>query len=352
MESHRWKLALCLFLVIAPLATFWQLTDHDFINFDDDDYVTENPYVQAGLDKKTVFWAFTAFHSNNWHPLTWLSHALDCQIYGLNPGMHHLTNLLLHIANGILLFLLLTHKTDALWSGAFVAALFALHPLHVESVAWVSERKDVLGAFFWMLTLLAYVRYAEQPKIVRYLPVFFLFALGLMAKPMLVTLPCVLLLMDYWPLDRLHRGETNESGRSETHPSVFQSLNPSVFWEKIPLFALTVVSSILTVSAQKSGGLVRSLDVFPLGIRLGNALVSYMSYIVKMIWPQHLAFYYPHPGASLPAWKVLAAGLLLTALTFFIVKRKAPLSCGRMAVVSRHTCASDRAGAGGLPGHG
>ncbi|MDM8549813.1 tetratricopeptide repeat protein [Desulfobacterales bacterium HSG2] len=344
MRSYRSELAVSVFLIMATLAAFWQLQNHDFINFDDDDYVTENPRVKAGLTGKTVTWAFTAFHSNNWHPLTWLSHALDCELFGLKPGMHHLINLLFHIANSILLFLLLRRMTGALWRSAFVAALFALHPLHVESVAWVSERKDMLGTFFWMLTMLAYIRYTKDPKLTRYIPVPLLFALGLMAKPMLVTLPCVLLLMDYWPLNRVPSSEhqapsTKHQASSIKHQehqassikhqaSSIKSIKhqASSILEKVPLFALTVISCILTVHAQKTGGVVRSLELFPLSLRIGNAIVSYIGYMGKMFWPQDLAFYYPHPGASLPTWKALGAGLLLAGISVCVirVRQKSP----------------------------
>src|SRR6266568_2498958 len=192
----------CLLLGGITLATFWPVTRHDFIYYDDPDYVTENPHVQAGLNCKSVAWAFSTGHSGNWHPVTWLSHMLDCQVFGLKPGYHHLMNLFFHTANTLLLFLVLERMTAAFWRSAFVATLFALHPLHVESVAWVAERKDVLSAFFGMLTLWAYVRYVEQPRLGRYLIALLFFALGLMAKPMLVTLPFALLLLDFWPLGR------------------------------------------------------------------------------------------------------------------------------------------------------
>ena len=191
-----------LFLIGATLAVFWQVQNHQFVNYDDHVYVTDNSYVQAGLTLKGLSWAFTTTQASNWHPLTWLSHMLDCQLYGLKPAGHHLTSLLFHIANTLLLFLVLKRMTGAIWGSSFVAALFALHPLHVESVAWVAERKDVLSTFFWMLTMWTYVRYVERPRLNRYLLVLVSFALGLMSKPMLVTLPLVMLLLDYWPLGR------------------------------------------------------------------------------------------------------------------------------------------------------
>lgn len=327
MRKYHKEIGISLLLILATFSAFWQVSSHDFINFDDDEYVTENPRVRAGLTKETFIWAFTEFHSNNWHPLTWLSHALDCQLFGLDhPGRHLMINLLFHIANTLLLFLLLRRMTGAVWPSGFVAALFALHPLHVESVAWVSERKDVLSAFFWMLTMLAYTRYTEEPKITRYLAALLLFVLGLMAKPMLVTLPFVMLLMDYWPLNRLPEYQdpkiTPRASRLTPHASCFKPL----IWEKLPFFALTVISSIITVFAQRAGGLVRSLEVFPMSVRIGNAMVSYIAYISKMIWPRNLAFHYPHPGTSLPLWKAAAAGLLLAGISAAVIRagRKYP----------------------------
>jgi hypothetical protein len=202
LKIHR-DVLVCLFLVIATVAVYWQVRNHEFVNFDDDGYVTENSYVQDGLTRESIIWAFTATDVANWHPLTWLSHMLDCQLYGVSPKGHHLTNVLFHLANTVLLFLVLKWMTGALWRSGFVAALFALHPLHVESVAWVAERKDVLSTFFWMLTIWAYLGYVRRPAFNRYLLILFSFTLGLMVKPMLVTLPFVLLLLDYWPLHRL-----------------------------------------------------------------------------------------------------------------------------------------------------
>ncbi|OQX25419.1 MAG: hypothetical protein BWK80_15625 [Desulfobacteraceae bacterium IS3] len=303
MRSYRWEILICLVLTVTTLATFRQVSDYDFINFDDDEYVTENPHVKAGLTRSGIVWAFTKFHSNNWHPLTWLSHILDCHLFGLNAGMHHLSNVLIHTANSVLLFLLLRWMTGNLWASAFVAALFAVHPLRAESVAWVSERKDVLGAFFWMLTLLMYVSYTKKPGIARFAPVLLLFALGLMAKPMLVTLPFVLLLVDYWPLRR------------------FSEKNASLFWEKMPLFALAAASSIVTVFAQKSGGLVRSLETYPLDIRIANALVSYIKYIGLTILPRGLAFHYPYPE-SIPLWQTVGAFLILSGVSVFVIRKR------------------------------
>jgi tetratricopeptide (TPR) repeat protein len=293
----------CLFLVLTILAVYWQVGNHEFVNYDDNDYITENQHVQAGLTLKSIAWAFTSTHASNWHPLTWLSHMLDCQIYGLHPGCHHFTNVFFHILNSILLFLVFKRMTGAFWKSAFVAALFALHPLHVESVAWASERKDVLSTFFWMLTMGAYILYVKNPGIKKYLLTVLLFALGLMTKPMLITLPFVLLLLDYWPLGRFNK----------------RSLALPLVREKIPLFILAAASGIVTFFVQQSGGAVRSLDVLPLFVRISNALVSYISYIVKMILPHNLAVLYPHPK-DFPMWQVTGACLLLVFISFMAVK--------------------------------
>jgi len=306
---------ICLILVIAILAVYWQVGNHAFVNFDDDKYVTENPNVRTGITLKNVKWVFTSTHAANWHPLTWLSHMLDSQIYGLNPGGHHLTNVILHILNSILLFLIFRRMTGALWKGAFVAALFALHPLHVESVAWVAERKDVLSTFFWMLTMGAYVFYTERPGIKIYFITVLLFALGLMAKPMLVTLPFVLLLLDYWPLGRFKFRQQESTVSNSTKK--FSSFN--LVWEKTPFFVLAAVSSIVTFFVQQSGGAVRSFDVLPFTVRISNALVSYISYIGNMLWPYHLAVLYPHPN-NLAMWKFAGAGLLLILISFAVIR--------------------------------
>ena len=240
---------------------------------------------------------------------------LDCQLFGLRPGLHHLTSLLFHLANCVLLFLILRKMTGALWRSAFVAALFAIHPLHVESVAWVAERKDVLSAFFWFLTIWAYARYAEQPGLRRYLLVLLFFGLGLMSKPMVVTLPFVLLLLDYWPLGRLQ-------WQNVRTVSEFDIPGASLFrliWEKIPLFALTAATIIATVVVQEKVGALKSLEAFPLQTRIANALVSYISYMAKMIWPHKLAVYYPHPG-TIPVWQVAGSGLLLLCVSVLVIK--------------------------------
>jgi tetratricopeptide (TPR) repeat protein len=328
---------LCLLLALATLALYLPVARQGFVNYDDSDYVTENAHVQSGLQWQNVVWAFTTGHASNWHPLTWLSHMLDCQLFGLKAGPEHLVSTGFHIANTLLLFLLLRRMTGALWRSAFVAALFALHPLHVESVAWVSERKDVLSALFFLLTVGAYVRYAEilgleskaqspgagAPRLTLhasryYLVSLTLFTLGLMSKPMLVTLPFVLLLLDYWPLQRFR-------------PSTFNPQPTTCFRlvaEKAPFVLLAAASSVITFIVQRKGGAVStSLSV---GARVANALVSYVRYIGKMLWPQNLSILYPHPG-HWPAWQVIAcAGLLLavSAAVILLARRRPYLAVG------------------------
>jgi Flp pilus assembly protein TadD len=315
-------LLISLSLVVATLVVFWPLAHFQFINLDDNEYVHANPQVKAGLTVKGLIWAFTTTHAGNWHPLTWLSHMADCELYGLNAGGHHVTNVLLHLANTLLLFLVLERMTRARWASSFVAALFALHPLHVESVAWVAERKDVLSAFFWMLTLWTYVRYTGGRTLNRYLVALFSFALGLLSKAMLVTLPCVMLLLDYWPLGRLqlaqpggHRNGDDRSGKGNDQ----RSFTRRIILEKVPFFALAALSSLVTFFAQQSGGAVSSLESIPLGTRVANALVSYLSYMGKMIWPRSLAVLYPHPG-MVPMWQAAAAVSLLAAVTVLVVR--------------------------------
>jgi len=311
--KHR-DILVCLFLVMATLAVYWQVQNHDFVILDDDLYIYENNYVQRGLTTENIIWAFTdgTRISNYWHPLTWISHILDIQLYGMNAGGHHLTNLLFHIANTLILFLLFNKMTGHLWRSGFVAALFALHPLHVESVAWVAERKDVLSTFFWLLTMWAYSRYAEKPKINKYVVVLLFFVMGLMSKPMLVTLPFVLLLMDFWPLGRWQWGQEIE----EEHIKAPKSSALYLVVEKVPFFAITVIASIAAYITQRKGGAVPAMDFALLKMQTANAIVSYVSYIGKMIWPCKLAAHYPHPG-MLPVWQVVGAGLLITCMSVF-----------------------------------
>jgi hypothetical protein len=265
------KTLMSLLLAVVTCAVYWQVGSHQFVNYDDGRYILENPHVRTGLTGENVIWAFTSTYASNWHPLTWLSHMLDVQLFGLNPGPHHLVNVLIHAVNTILLFLLLLRITGAFWQSVFVAALFALHPLHVESVAWVAERKDVLSAFFFMVTLLLYARYVERPGRGRYLATLGAFAFGLMAKPMLVTLPFVLLLLDYWPLGRLPLGRPDTPTRQRPAPSALKPSAVRLLWEKTPFFALSVASSIVTVYAQNKGGAMSSIKAVPVAFRIINS---------------------------------------------------------------------------------
>ena len=297
-------------LIVATLIVYLPVKDHQFVDLDDDLYVTHNPQTQKGLTWANLAWALTALEAGFWHPFTWWSHMLDYELFGLNPGGHHLMSLLIHVLNVLLLFGLLQRWTGALWRSFFVAALFALHPLNVESVAWVAERKNVLSTLFWLLTLGAYVHYVRKPHWQRYLSVVVLFVLGLMAKPMLVTLPCVLLLLDYWPLGRL--------GPSW---SEFRQKGSKLLLEKAPLFALALVSGILAIQAQHLLGALPSLQEISLHARLGNALTSFVAYLGKMVWPTDLAVFYPHPEASLPVGQVILAVLVIATLSVLVLRR-------------------------------
>ena len=300
---NRWwfTVGFCIALAGLTWLVFGQTVWHDFINYDDPRYVYENTKITGGLSISGILWAFTHVHSLNWHPLTTISHMLDSQLYGLKAGWHHFTNVLLHTLATILLFLALQqmsegpNRTGSIWRSAFVAALFAIHPLRVESVAWIAERKDVLSGVFFMLILLAYTCYVRLPRITRYLLVLFLFACGLMCKPMLVTLPFVLLLLDYWPLDRI-------KGQSWKRVA-----------EKIPLIALSAVSSVITFLVQK--GAVGRTEELPILERINNAVVSYVLYVWQMLWPVDLAVFYPHPENRLPLWEIISCFLVLICIT-------------------------------------
>jgi hypothetical protein len=346
-RSNKPLLPIVLVLSFVTLAAFWQITQCSFTNYDDPAYVTENSNVQHGITLAGIRWAFTTTLAENWHPLTWLSHMLDVKLFGLKPWGHHLTNLLFHLANTLLLLLILYRMTNAPWQSAVVAALFALHPLHVESVAWVAERKDVLSAFFAMLSLGAYSYYVERPNLPRYLAVVFLFACGLMAKPMLVTLPFVLLLIDYWPLHRLRLttsfpeggtkgtdpvsrkkpgtkvGQKGPQRRAQTAASISLPEQYGIrhlVVEKIPLFVLAALSSIVTYLVQQKGGAVATFEAVPPGERITNAIVSYIAYLKAMIWPVDLTVLYPLPMA-VPLWQTAGAVILLIAATVMVVRR-------------------------------
>ena len=311
----RPEIVIGLFLVVSTLAVYWPVGSHEFVGYDDDGYVTENPRVKRGLTIDNFLWAFQSTRKSNWHPLTWMSHMLDVRLFGMNAGAHHMTSVFFHILNSILLFAVFRKMTGCPWPSGFVAAMFALHPLHVESVAWIAERKDVLSTFFWMLTLWSYARYAELPLMRRYLPVVGAFALGLMAKPMLVTLPFVLLLLDYWPLKRL-RFNASDHQTIELHPkpTAFQLLV-----EKMPLFLLSLLSCTITYLIQHKAGALAAIEVQPLSLRIANALVSYCKYIQKMIWPDNLSVLYPYP-ASISGWQTIGALLTLGGITFLAIR--------------------------------
>ncbi len=298
----RYRTALiCAALVTASCLSFASVLDHDFVPFDDPLYVTENPRVQAGLTWEGVVWAFTSTHASNWHPLTWLSHMLDVELYGLEPGGHHLTSLLLHALNAALLFLVLRGLTGATWRSALVAGLFALHPLRVESVAWVAERKDVLSSFFFLITLRFYLAYTQGSRRWAYAGVLGGFALGLMAKPMLVTLPFLLLLLDAWPLGRL-------------------ALRGRLLVEKIPLFVMVLASCVVTYAMQQQGGAVGSAEAFPLDVRIATALHGYLAYLGKTFWPHDLSILYPHSGLRAPWFHVAGAAVALLALSAVLLR--------------------------------
>jgi tetratricopeptide (TPR) repeat protein len=295
-------------LLLLTAYSYWNVRSSDFVRFDDGDYVTENRRVQTGLNWGNVTWAFTSYHSANWHPLTWISHMADCYFYGLDAGGHHTTSLVIHLANSVLLFLALWRLTGTLWRSGTVAALFAVHPIHVESVAWIAERKDVLSAFFGILTLLAYASYARNRTVLRYAGILVLFSLGLMAKPMLVTLPFVLLLLDCWPLGTT--GKTPARARFN-RPGWIQVA------EKLPLLGLALVSSIITFRAQRAGMAVAPLSALPLQARFENAVVSYVRYLGKIFQPKDLAFFYPMQPVE--AWRAAGASLLLVAITITVI---------------------------------
>lgn len=291
-------------LAAITLALYNPVNRHPFVNYDDDRYVTENPHVRQGLTSDTIVWALTSMEQANWHPLTWMSHALDVSFFRLSPAGHHFTSVLLHALNVIVLFLLLTRATARAGPSLFVAALFAVHPINVESVAWISERKNLLCTLFFFLALWTYEWYSQKPGWKRYLAVFVLFAAGLASKPMVITLPFVLLLWDYWPLKRVQP-------RSK------------LIVEKLPFFALSAVSAFITVKAQQAGGAMRSTEQFPLGVRLANAIYAYAMYLWKMVSPAHLAPLYPHPGGSLAAWQIVIAAIVLLAVTALALKFRA-----------------------------
>ncbi len=320
-SRERHVVILCLVLVAATLAFYNPIIQNQFIDFDDSSYIVKNPWIQTGLNWDAVKWSFTTFREGNWHPLTWLSHVLDYRIFRLNPAGHHYANLLLHVANAALLFLLLRRATGSTWRSLVVGALFALHPVNVESVAWAAERKNVLSMLFFLLALLVYDRYARAAKRRLYLAVAILFALGLMAKPQIVTLPFILLLWDCWPLQRMGAGivgagMTTGDLRGAPAPRSFAFL----VWEKAPLFLLAAADSVVTLIAQRSGNAVRTLAEVSVSARLENVVVSYARYIGEALWPSRLAVMYSRPEGTLPGWQVAGAAVLLLVISSLIFR--------------------------------
>ncbi|MFZ0314625.1 MAG: tetratricopeptide repeat protein [Candidatus Korobacteraceae bacterium] len=301
-------------LVLATAAVYVPATGYSFCDFDDGVYVTANSHVQSGLTWETVKWAFSTYDAANWHPITWLSHSLDYQFFRLDPSGHHGVNVVLHIVNVLLLFWVLLRATGFVGRSAMVAALFAVHPINVESVAWVAERKNLLSMLFFLLALAAYRWYAQQPRIARYSLCAFLFVLGLMSKPQVITLPFVLLLWDYWPLQRMFPA-TAESSSPTAKPAIIPAATLSwLVLEKLPLLALSAASAVITVEAQRAGGAIATFRI-PLDMRLANAAISYVRYLEKAFWPSRLALFYPHPLRAALGWQAVAGAVLLLGIT-------------------------------------
>jgi Flp pilus assembly protein TadD len=305
-------------LVAATLAAYEPIRHNGFVSYDDGGYITENPNVTGGITRESVIWAFTNSHMGNWHPLTMISHTLDCEIFGLNPLWHHFINVLFHILNALLIFWILTATTGAMWPSAFVAAVFALHPLQVESVAWASERKAVLSSLFWFLTIAVYIWYTKRPGIGRYILLFTVYALCIMTKPVVVTLPLVLLLLDYWPLERIRRRKTEDRGQRAGGASQKVSAGRLIV-EKIPLLVLSGILSVITFVAQQSGGAVVTLERMPLDYRIANAFISYTKYIGKIIWPSQLAAFYSYLRANFSDANVAVCMLIFILISLFSI---------------------------------
>jgi protein O-mannosyl-transferase len=314
----RRDLALCLGLIAVVFVCYSSVVRNQFVNFDDNLYIKENPHVNSGLTWETVKWAFTSYYVSNWHPLTWLSHAVDVSLFALKPVGPHLENVLLHAINAAVLFLLLEFATGFRWRSLMVAALFALHPVNVESVAWAAERKNVLSTFFFLLALYAYEWYARQPERRRYAWVVGLYALALLAKPQVITFPLLLLLWDYWPLGRVAAGNRAAAACGDFPRMPGRKL----LWEKWPLLLLSAVSAIVTMQAQQAGGAVKDLAHYGVLLRLENTVIAYVRYLKIVIWPSKLVALYPHPSKLFPAWQVAAASALLVAITVLVLRAR------------------------------
>ncbi len=310
-------LVLSLLLTVSVLVSYNPVTHNKFLRYDDDRYIVDNVHVKAGLTWATVKWSFTTYEEANWHPLTWLSHALDCEIFGLNPAGHHYVNVLLHAVNAVLLFLLLQSATGFTWRSLMVAALFALHPMNVESVAWAAERKNVLSMLFFLLALYAYVEWARKPEFRRYAAVFCFFALALLSKPQVITFPFLLYLLDYWPLGKI--GAPPVAGATVQSESLGRWWNRRLLLEKLPLLLLSAASAVITMIAQKAGNAVKAFSEYSFLLRLETAVISYVRYLGKAFWPTKLVALYPHPTKLYPAWQVGAAAVLLILITAWVL---------------------------------
>lgn len=316
--SARPNLQVSLVIVVAVLMAYWQVRNNDFINFDDDYVVFENEHITKGLTRESLNWAFSFNKRSYYQPLAWVSHILDCEIYGLAPGMHHVTSLLLHIVNSLLLFVVLRRMTGDVWKSAFAALLFALHPINVDSVAWIAQRKSVLSTFFWIMTMLAYIYYVKKPGICRYGAVFTAYGLGLLTKPILVTLPFALLLLDFWPLKRFRESAGTGENNWKRICLILSARRPIVYKviaEKIPLMVLALLFTGLIWIHIESHGVVTSTELVPMKLRIANAPVAYIKYIAKLVFPANLSVYYPYPD-KLPLWQSAGAVLILAGLTF------------------------------------
>lgn len=328
VRGNHLKITVCIFLAALTFFVYQQVVTHNFINYDDTVYITDNPRMVDGLSWDNIEWAFRTTYFSNWHPITWLSYFLNAQALGVNAPAFLLINVFLHIANTLLLFLLFNSMTKCLWRSALLAALFAIHPLHVESVAWASERKDVLSTFFGILTFGAYLSYVNREIVFRYMKMFSLFVLGMMAKPMLISLPFVLLLLDYWPLNRVDFSDSPQwiyrtfkplSGRCPFSVETIKKSPATLVKEKIPLFVIAAISGGITIIAQRNGGAIAPVDMLPIGFRVANALISYGTYLIHMFWPYRLSIFYPYPDI-LPWWQILAAGSTLIIISCLTLK--------------------------------
>jgi len=321
---HERPWLVCLALAVAILVAYEPVRWNEFVRYDDDTYLTDNAVVRQGLTAEGVVWAFTTARASNWHPLTWLSHMLDCELFGLDPWGHHLINVLLHAANALVLLALLKSMTGALWPSAFVAAVFALHPFRVESVAWAAERKDVLSGLCFMLTLAAYVRYTRRPGVRGYLLLVFAFALGLLAKPMLVSTPLVLLLLDYWPLGRFATPRIEAPRLPTADPSTANHASGTTLsrlvLEKAPLVVLSLLSCMVTIWVQQQAGSLRSFAGLPHALRVANALVACVAYLLQTLYPASLAPLYPHPGLGLPIWQPLVCLAVVVGIFKWVLR--------------------------------